>query len=101
MRKKFGKSEFNFMPLTFMLPADRFNFWVLNNGFLKSVVFRKKIIRYMAKHQEQFWIVKPPNLFCGMGIRVVNKFLDIPNKKSQLCVQNYIRNQEITCDANT
>jgi len=75
MRKKFGKSEFNFMPLTFMLPADR-----------------KKIIRYMAKHQEQFWIVKPPNLFCGMGIRVVNKFLDIPNKKSLLCVQNYIRN---------
>ena len=26
MRKKFGKSEFNFMPLTFILPADRFNF---------------------------------------------------------------------------
>ena len=51
----------------------------------------------MAKHQEQFWIVKPPNLFCGMGIRVVNKFLDIPNKKSQLCVQNYIRKKEITC----
>ena len=50
----------------------------------------------MAKHQEQFWIVKPPNLFCGMGIRVVNKFLDIPNKKSQLCVQNYIRKKEIT-----
>lgn len=50
----------------------------------------------MAKHQEQFWIVKPPNLFCGMGIRVVNKFLDIPNKKSQLCVQNYIRKIEIT-----
>ena len=73
----------------------------LNNGFLKSVFFRKKIIRYMAKHQEQFWIVKPPNLFCGMGIRVVNKFLDIPNKKSQLCVQNYIRKQEITCDENT
>ena len=54
----------------------------------------------MAKHQEQFWIVKPPNLFCGMGIRVVNKFLDIPNKKSLLCVQNYIRKQKIICHAN-
>ena len=55
----------------------------------------------MAKHQEQFWIVKPPNLFCGMGIRVVNKFLDIPNKKSQLCVQNYIRKKDITWNAKT
>ena len=64
--------------------------------FNRRQYFRKKIIRYMAKHQEQFWIVKPPNLFCGMGIRVVNKFLDIPNKKSQLCVQNYIRKKEIT-----
>ena len=64
--------------------------------FNRRQYFRKKIIRYMAKHQEQFWIVKPPNLFCGMGIRVVNKFLDIPNKKSQLCVQNYIRKIEIT-----
>ena len=55
----------------------------------------------MAKHQEQFWIVKPPNLFCGMGIRVVNKFLDIPNKKSQLCVQNYIRKTDIALSAKT
>ena len=75
MRKKFGKTDFNFMPLTFMLPADK-----------------KKIVSYMKKHPDQFWIIKPPNLFCGMGIRVINKFSDIPNKKSQLCVQSYIKN---------
>ena len=75
MKKKFGKNEFNFMPLTFMLPADK-----------------KKIKRYMDKHPDQFWIVKPPNLFCGMGIRVINKFHEIPDKKTQLCVQSYIKN---------
>ena len=26
-----------------------------------------------------------------MGIRVVNSFKEIPNKKSQLCVQSYIK----------
>ena len=75
MRKKFGKADFDFMPLTFILPADK-----------------KKISRYMSKHPDSFWIIKPPNLYCGMGIKVVNKFNEIPNKKSQLCVQSYIKN---------
>ena len=75
MRKKFGKKAFNFMPLTYMLPNDK-----------------KKIAKHMAMNQDNFWIIKPPNLFCGMGIKVINTFKDIPNKKSQLCVQSYIKN---------
>ena len=75
MRKKFGKKEFNFMPLTYMLRNDK-----------------KKIAKHMAMNRDNFWIIKPPNLFCGMGIKVINSFKDIPNKKSQLCVQSYIKN---------
>jgi len=75
MKKKFGKKEFDFMPLTYMHPADK-----------------KKIAKHMATHKDNFWIVKPPNLFCGMGIKVINNFKDIPNKVSQLCVQSYIKN---------
>ena len=75
VRKKFGKTDFDFMPLTFILPADK-----------------KKISRHMSKHPDSFWIIKPPNLYCGMGIKVINKFNEIPNKKSQLCVQSYIKN---------
>ena len=52
---------------------------------------RKKIARHMKNHPDHFWIIKPPNLFCGMGIRVINNFKEIPNKKSQLCVQSYIK----------
>ena len=59
-------------------------------------------------------IVKPPNWFCGIGIKLINKiggekivaesfalilfvFLvdvseEIPNKKSKMCVQEYIDN---------
>jgi len=75
MRKKFGKKAFDFMPLTYMLPNDK-----------------KKIAKHMAMNRDNFWIIKPPNLFCGMGIKVINCFKDIPNKKSQLCVQSYIKN---------
>jgi len=75
MRTKWGKTDYDFMPLTFMLPADR-----------------KKLSRYMSRHPDMFWIIKPPNLFCGMGIKVINKISEIPNKKSQLCVQSYIKN---------
>ena len=46
----------------------------------------------MARNPDSFFIVKPPNLFCGMGIKVINSFNSIPNKKSQLCVQSYIKN---------
>ena len=46
----------------------------------------------MSRHPDSFFIVKPPNLFCGMGIKVINSFNSIPNKKSQLCVQSYIKN---------
>jgi len=74
MRKKFGKSDFGYMPLTYILPAER-----------------KKIARHMRNHPDHFWIIKPPNLFCGMGIRVINNLKEIPNKKSQLCVQSYIK----------
>ena len=56
-----------------------------------SLYYRKKIYRHMKNHPDHFWIIKPPNLFCGMGIRVVNSFKEIPNKKSQLCVQSYIK----------
>jgi len=75
MRKKFGKKEFNFMPHTYILPNDK-----------------KKIAKQMAMNRDRFWIIKPPNLYCGMGIKVINSFKDIPNKKSQLCVQSYIKN---------
>ena len=54
MRKKWGKTDYDFMPLTFMLPADR-----------------KKLSRYMSRHPDMFWIIKPPNLYCGMGIKVI------------------------------
>lgn len=61
------------MPHTYILPAER-----------------DQLRRAMRK-KNSFWIVKPPNLFCGMGIKVINNFKDVPVKKGQQCVQRYLK----------
>lgn len=75
MAKKFGKKHFKFMPKTYLLPKQK-----------------KSLKKVMDSNPDKFWIAKPPNLYCGMGIKVVNKFQDIPGKKGCQCVQSYIKN---------
>ena len=52
MRKKFGKQEFNFLPLTYMLPTDK-----------------KKIAKHMAMNRDNFWIIKRQICSAGWGLR--------------------------------
>jgi len=70
---KFGKSEFGFLPRTFVLPAD--------TKLLKKV--------WERRGGRGRWIVKPPALARGVGISVVNKFSKIPKNKP-LVVQRYV-----------
>lgn len=70
---KFGKSEFGFLPRTFCLPAD-------------TKLLRKVWERRGGKGR---WIVKPPALARGVGIKVVNKWSQIP-KTRPLLVQRYL-----------
>ena len=62
------------MPQTFILPEER-----------------DLLTKKMRRAKKSFWIVKPPNLFCGMGIKVINSFKDVPVKKGQQCVQRYLK----------
>lgn len=73
LRSKHGKAEFSFLPRTFCLPAD--------TKILRKV-WEKRGIK--AK-----WIVKPPAMARGTGIKVVNKWNQIP-KTRPLIVQRYI-----------
>jgi len=75
MRSLHGVEQWDFMPHTYILPQER--------DLLRKAMRRAK---------NSFWIVKPPNLFCGMGIKVINDFKDVPVKKSQQCVMRYIKN---------
>jgi tubulin polyglutamylase TTLL4 len=59
---KHGKSEFGFLPRTFCLPAD-------------TKLLRKVWERKGGKGR---WIVKPPALARGEGIKVINKWSQIP-----------------------
>ena len=69
---KHGKSEFNFLPRTFCLPAD-------------TKLLRKVWERKGGKGR---WIVKPPALARGEGIKVINKWSQIPTTRP-LIVQRY------------
>ena len=74
MREQFGKEEWSYMPHTYILPGER-----------------DQLRRKMRKVKNSFWIIKPPNLFCGMGIKVINDFKEVPVKKGPLCVQRYLK----------
>ena len=40
--------------------------------------------------RSSFWILKPPGSSCGIGIKIVNKFEDVPISEEQpYCVQRY------------
>ncbi|XP_044740284.1 uncharacterized protein LOC123301553 isoform X2 [Chrysoperla carnea] len=72
---KFGIKEFDYVPKTYILPQDLKQLrhvWEKGEGVVK-------------------WILKPPASARGSGIRVVNKWNQIPKKKP-LVVQRYIDN---------
>lgn len=69
-----GKKEFGFMPRTYIIPND-----------LKQL--RSVWPRY-SQHNVK-WIIKPPASARGTGIKVVNRWSQIPKRKP-LIVQRYI-----------
>ncbi|XP_065839948.1 tubulin monoglutamylase TTLL4-like [Oscarella lobularis] len=73
MQIRFGKKEYDFFPQTFILPND-------------SRTLRQEFERLGGK---QKWIIKPPAAARGIGIRVVDKWSQIPKRK-QVIVQKYL-----------
>jgi len=73
MQHRFGKKEFGFMPQTYILPWDR---KLLKNAWDDT-------------HGKQKFILKPPAAARGIGIKVINKWTQIPQKKSVI-VQKYL-----------
>lgn len=80
-----GKKEFSFMPHTYILPQD-----------LRR--FKRLWPRYEQKNTK--WIIKPPASARGTGIKVVNKWTQIPKRKP-LIVQKWVpfcRRQNVDAD---
>ena len=55
MVRKFGKSEFGFLPKTYILPDDR-----------------DEVVKILENSRKPM-IIKPPNWFCRIGIKLINK----------------------------
>lgn len=69
-----GRKEFNFMPLTYILPQD---------------VKRLKRLWPIFDERNTRWIIKPPASARGTGIKVVSRWQQIPKRKPMI-VQKYI-----------
>ena len=55
MMNTFGTQHFGFLPRTFIVPEDK-----------------EELVRAM-KESKKAMIVKPPNWYCGIGIKLINK----------------------------
>ncbi|XP_062706003.1 tubulin monoglutamylase TTLL4 isoform X3 [Aedes albopictus] len=74
LMNRHGKKEFGFMPRTYIIPQD-----------LK--ILRQMWPRYSQRNAK--WIIKPPASARGTGIKVVNRWSQIPKRKP-LIVQRYV-----------
>ncbi|XP_065161645.1 tubulin monoglutamylase TTLL4-like isoform X2 [Atheta coriaria] len=72
---RFGAKEFGFIPQTFILPND-----------IKSL---KKCWECKDGSAGEKWIIKPPASARGVGIKVINKWSQLP-KQTSIVVQKYI-----------
>eukprot|EP00111_Clytia_hemisphaerica_P007288 TCONS_00021186-protein len=73
MKIAYGKQDFNFVPQTYVLPHDL--------GQLKKV--------WEEGSTKNKWIIKPPASARGSGIKVINKWSQVP-KKRPVVVQRYL-----------
>ena len=48
-------------------------------------------LRRAMREKGSFWIVKPPNMWCGLGIKVISDNKDVPAASGLMCVQRYIK----------
>ena len=55
MMKTFGRNSFGFLPRTYIVPED------------------KEELEKVMKASDKAMIVKPPNWYCGIGIKLINK----------------------------
>jgi len=74
-RRRHGASEYNFLPETYLLPADR-SLWEM---------------RVAAEPAGTLWISKPNNSSCGRGIKVISRIQELPSKRNCI-VSRYIAN---------
>jgi tubulin polyglutamylase TTLL4 len=74
-RRRLGGDKYNFLPETYLLPADR--------GLWES--------KFGAEPPGTLWIAKPNSSSCGRGIRLVSKITDLAPTKACI-VSRYIAN---------
>ena len=70
MTLRWGEKRFGFLPRTFVLPEDR------------------EQLEQRMRQSSRPMIVKPPNWFCGIGIKLINKIGSFLNLREIRCATN-------------
>ena len=65
--KTFGRNSFGFLPRTYIVPEDR------------------EELEKVMKASDKAMIVKPPNWYCGIGIKLINKIGIIRRLRWRAC----------------
>ncbi|XP_076293474.1 tubulin monoglutamylase TTLL4 [Lasioglossum baleicum] len=79
MKIKHGVKNFDFMPMTFVLPEEK-----------------NELKRYVQQNGG-IWILKPPCSCAGSGIKIVSRFQQVPDGRS-LIAQRYISKPKLIND---
>ncbi|XP_074031990.1 tubulin monoglutamylase TTLL4 isoform X2 [Leptinotarsa decemlineata] len=77
MISRYGHKEFGFLPHTYILPQE--------------IKLLKQSWEFKNGSGGEMWIIKPPASARGVGIKVINKWSQLP-KKTSIVVQKYISN---------
>lgn len=97
MQQLHGKQNFDFLPESFVLPAER---PIFEEHIRKLLQDKDNETMYEKRKNEgadrsPLWIVKPANMACGRGIFVTSNIGEIPMggiDDSSVCVSRYINN---------
>ena len=72
MVKTFGSSWGDFLPPTFLLPGE------------------SRRLKKAMMEPNSMWILKPPNMLAGDGVRLIKDFREVEATGDICCVQKYL-----------
>jgi hypothetical protein len=83
IREDLFPEDYNFMPKTFIFPADSKKFIEAKNSY------------NIGNAKKKYWIFKPTASSCGRGIKIIDEVTIIPDASKGFLISDYISNPHL------